>query len=119
MSVICNRCEETLDSKLELVIHFWLVHHLTIDESEKETDYYAGSDSGCEQASRYLGYPSRCLSCPFKHCTLEVGRQRTKQRDGEMRKLYRKGIAITEIAVIHRVSPRTVQRTVKGVKVNA
>ena len=116
---LCNRCEETFGSKLELVMHFWLVHHLTLADAERETDsrLYGGSDSGCEQATKYLGYPSSCQSCPFKRCTLDKRGQRMKQRNTEIRKLYRRGIAIADIAVIHRVSPKTVQRAVKGVGV--
>ena len=101
-------------------MHFWLAHGMTIQQAERETDAkaYSGSDSGCEQATKYLGYPSSCQSCPFKRCTLDKRRQRMKQRNTEIRKLYRRSIAIAEIAVIHRVSPRTVQRVVKGVKVD-
>ena len=119
MSVTCNRCEETLDSKLELVIHFWLVHGVTLEEAESLTDssFYGGTDSGCEQASKYLGYPSRCRSCPFRRCILDMGRQRNRQRNAEIRKLYKRGMAITDIAVVYQVTPRTVQRVVKGVKV--
>lgn len=32
---------------------------------------YGGADSGCEQATEYLGYQSSCLKCPFKKCVLE------------------------------------------------
>lgn len=106
---------------LELVIHFWLVHGVTLEEAESLTDssFYGGTDSGCTEASSYLGYPSRCRSCPFRRCTLDVGRQRNKKRNSEIRKLYKGGIAIAAIAVVYQVTPRTVQRTVKGVKANA
>lgn len=125
MSVTCNRCEQVVDSKLGLVMHFWLVHNLSIEEARKETDskWYGGGDSGCEQASAYLGYPSRCDGgCPFKSCVYDRHKARARQRNREIRKQYRRGGAIADIAVIYRVTPRTVQRIVKdlrGAKANA
>lgn len=104
---------------LELVIHFWLVHGVTLEEAESLSDssFYSGIDSGCTEASDYLGYPSRCRNCPFKRCTLEERKNKNKHRNAEMRKSYRKGLAVTAIAMIHKVTPRTVQRAIKG-KVN-
>lgn len=127
MSVVyqCNRCEQTFTDRLELVIHFWLVHKVAISEAEKETDSlsYSGTDSGCAEASEKLGYPSSCRSCPFRKCVLE-GRRRgvrrgLRERNRDLRKLHRKGTTIAGIAAIYNVSVRTVQRAVKGVKANA
>lgn len=120
----CNRCDDSFDLKIELVMHFWLVHKLTIEQAEKETDsrLYGGADSGCAQASEHLGYPSSCQSCPFKRCGYDRRRQRMKIRNTEIRKIFKDRVSIADIAVIYGVSPRTVQRVVKklrGAKANA
>ena len=37
-----------------------------IDGGSTDGDGYRGSDSGCADATLFLGYPSRCLiNCPF------------------------------------------------------
>lgn len=38
----------------------------------KEGPGYCLPDSGCQQATEYLGYPSFCLDCPFDECVLRV-----------------------------------------------
>jgi len=115
----CNRCEQTFTDKLELVMHFWLTHGLTLVEAQRETDRknYCGVDSGCKEASDFLGYPSSCKSCPFPKCIFDDPKLRKKYsdktvRNKNIRRLYQKGAKVEDIATIYNLHTRTVQRVI-------
>ena len=83
-------------------------------ELDLPPEYCRYQDDGCDLADS-------CLHCPFPKCVYEEygGRQHwlKKLRDREIAKLFsteRK--RIKELALIFNVSPRTVQRALKGVK---
>lgn len=42
---------------------------------------YCYSDSGCEEATKFLGYQSNCLRCPFVKCVYDWKGWHKKQRE--------------------------------------
>ena len=46
-------------------------HRKTVGEGNKDGTAYVYPDSGCEEATLYLGWQSLCLACPFPECSLE------------------------------------------------
>jgi len=72
-------------------------------------------DEGCQ-------FAAACLRCPFEKCLFEEkggGRRYIRaQRDGEMARLFRAGRPVKELAARFAVSVRTVQRAVKGARVD-
>lgn len=86
------------------------------DHPENEPDlppeYYQYKDEGCDLADS-------CLNCPFPQCIYEQprGRQRwlKKLRDREIDRLFTGGgKGVKELALMFRVSPRTVQRALRN-----
>lgn len=39
----------------------------------------AHPDVGCQYATQYLGYQSRCIDCPFPECLLEIRGEKVLQ----------------------------------------
>ncbi len=81
-------------------------------ELDLPPEYCRYRDEGCEMASS-------CLNCPLPGCVYELpgGRQRwlKRQRDKEMtRRFSTEGKGVKELAQSFGVSPRTVQRALKG-----
>lgn len=46
-----------------------------------DNETYLGVDSGCPQATEYLGENSLCLRCPFKRCVYEKRANPTTARN--------------------------------------
>lgn len=67
-------------------------------------------DEGCE-------YAKSCLACPYPQCLYDEprGRQRwlKDRRDKEIKRLFKSGWKISELAPLFGVSQRTVQRALK------
>jgi len=84
--------------------------------SLQDTQGYAGIDSGCPTATEYLGEQSSCLNCPFedKGCVLDHitigGRPKNIARDERIRRLYKGGQSIDDIAESLDVKRRTIRR---------
>lgn len=81
-------------------------------------EYCHYRDEGCELATAYLGYQSRCSECPFPRCIYDEprGRQRwlKRLRDREIvRQFVTEGKGIKELALTFNISQRTVQRVLK------
>ncbi len=82
------------------------------NESDLPPEYCHYRDEGCDLADS-------CLDCPFPQCIYEQprGRQRwlKKLRDGEIARLFSdESKEVRELALIFRVSQRTIQRALKG-----
>jgi hypothetical protein len=83
------------------------------EEKEKDLppEYCRYRDEGCR-------FAASCLRCPFERCLQEEKgggrRYLRRKRDGEMVRLFREGRTVKELAIQFAVSPRTVQRAVKG-----
>ena len=82
-------------------------------ELDLPPEYCRYRDDGCDLADS-------CLYCPFPKCVYEEqgGRQHwlKRSRDQEIARLFSTGgKGIKELAQIFGVSPRTVQRALKGV----
>ena len=87
-----------------------------MEETERDLppEYCQYRDEGCE-------FADSCLECPFPNCIYDEprGRQRwlKRQRDREMTNLFdREGKEVGELALLFRVSQRTVQRALKRVR---
>lgn len=67
-------------------------------------------DEGCE-------YAGSCLACPFPQCLYDEprGRQRWLKdlRNKEIKKLFKSGCKINEMAPLFGVSQRTIQRALR------
>lgn len=76
------------------------------------TDYpgYEGPDSGCETASRFLGYRSLCLRCPFSTC---VYRSLWLTRKRIMLECFDKGKTLQDVAYIFGVQLWAVRSVLK------
>lgn len=119
----CNRCPSTFLQFKELVKHYETYHNLEGEQFEKFKDAvgYAGSDSGCDAATEYLGYQSSCLKCPFRKCVFDepfIGVQRAKKRNRneEIIQRWMTGESVANLAVAFNVHQRTVWRIVKSTK---
>ena len=120
MSLIfkCLYCHTTPPNFKALVRHYESEHNPGSEQYRKlrERVSYSGSDSGCEAATEYLGYPSSCLQCPFKKCIYDERRVasiltiRKRQRDEQILKGLSEGKEVLEMASIFGVSKRTIQR---------
>ena len=81
---------------------------------QRKTDAksYAGIDSGCPEASEFLGgEASSCFNCPFPKCIYDKprqGRKRNTERDAVIKELS-KGMSIKELAVMFNLSKRRIQ----------
>jgi hypothetical protein len=75
-------------------------------------EYCQYQDEGCE-------FSGQCLNCPLPLCVYEEpgGRVRylKRRRSLEMARLFREGKNVKELAVMFRVSVRTVQRSLRAV----
>ena len=95
----------------------------TSDDQHNELDlppeYCHYRDEGCEFATAYLGYQSRCSECPFPKCIYDEpgGRQHwlKRQRDRQIARLFTvEGKGVKELALMFDLSQRTVQRALKN-----
>lgn len=79
-------------------------------QNDLRPEYCQYRDEGCE-------YAKSCLECPFPKCLYEEprGRQRwmKQTRDREIKRLFKKGKKVKELAGIFGVSQRTIQRALK------
>lgn len=48
--------------------------------ASRDSDAYLGSDSGCGEATKYLGEQSICLECPFDVCHLDTSHRGRKAK---------------------------------------
>ena len=76
-------------------------------EQDLKPEYCRYRDEGCE-------YAKSCLECPFPQCLYDEpgGRQRwlKKARDKEIKRLFKTGRKVKELAALFGVSQRTIQR---------
>ena len=81
-------------------------------ESDLKPEYCHYHDEGCE-------YAKACLECPFPQCLYDEprGRQRwlKKARDKEIKRLFKTGRRVQELAAFFGVSQRTIQRALGGI----
>lgn len=87
-------------------------------QSRADSRSYGGTDSGCQEATNYLGRQSSCLRCPFRKCKLDepgfgIIRAEKKNRNEEIKKLFNEGKKTKELAVLFDVQQRTIQRVVR------
>ena len=73
---------------------------------------YSGADSGCKQATDYLGYQSSCLECPFPECVLgkHTIKPAKEARNNEIKERYYKGETIDGLAKSFGICKRTIER---------
>ena len=76
-------------------------------EQDLKPEYCHYRDEGCE-------YAKACLKCPFPQCLYDEpgGRHRwlKKARDKEIKRLFKTGRKVKELAALFGVSWRTIQR---------
>jgi AraC-like DNA-binding protein len=81
-----------------------------LDKKDLPPEFCHYRDEGCE-------YAESCLACPFPQCLYDEprGRQRwlKNKRNKEIKKLYKRGWKISELAPLFGVSQRTIQRALK------
>jgi len=116
----CNRCPATYRQFKDIVGHYETCHNEEGKQFRYKTDDvgYADSDSGCKQATAYLGHQSSCLHCPFRKCILDelgvgIARAKKRTRNEEIIQRLSKGESISDIAEAFGVSIRTIQRVMK------
>lgn len=90
---------------------------MTMD-SLTDAKNYSGADSGCEQATDYIGYQSSCLSCPFEKCLLDearvgISKFKKRTRNEEIIQRFKKGESIEDLALAFSICERTIQRLLK------
>ncbi|MBI2836616.1 MAG: helix-turn-helix domain-containing protein [Chloroflexi bacterium] len=80
-------------------------------ESDPLPEFCDYRDEGCEMAGS-------CLNCPFARCIHDEPRGKQRRlmriRAGEMARLSAGGKKVKELATMFGVSPRTVQRALRG-----
>ena len=62
---------------------------------------YSYADSGCPEATDYLGEQSHCYECPFPRCVYESGGKRrllTELRNMKLLRLWRQGKDSAELS---------------------
>ena len=94
---------------------------LEIEELDLPPEYCHYCDDGCVAADQFFGHKSSCLDCPFPKCIYDEprGQQRwlKRQRDRKIvRQFIQEGKEVGELARIFGLSPRTIQRALKGFK---
>lgn len=66
-------------------------------------------DTGCE-------FASSCLDCPFPQCVYEYPGGKSawlkEKRDSEIKRLFKEGKALEELATLFKLSERQIQRIV-------
>jgi len=76
-------------------------------QPDLKPEYCHYRDDGCK-------YAKACLKCPFQQCIYDEpgGRQRwlKKARDKEIKRLFKTGRKVKELAALFGVSQRTIQR---------
>jgi hypothetical protein len=82
-------------------------------EPDLKPEYCHYRDEGCE-------YAKACLQCPFPQCLYDEpgGRQRwlKKARDKEIKRLFKNGRKVKELAALFGLSQRTIQRALGSSK---
>ncbi len=70
-------------------------------------------DRGCVKATRFLHHSSCCLECPFEECVLvkPLPTVCTVRRQ-EIKKRYKDGMSIDELALMFKIHRRTVGRAI-------
>jgi len=113
----CNRCPASFPDFKGLVRHYETHHNQGGEWFKYKTDAknYASSDSGCQQATDYLGHQSSCLKCPFYKCILDepgvgIAKAKKRTRKEEIIRRLKAGESIADLAIAFDVSIRTVQR---------
>lgn len=113
-------CRHTFGQFKDLVKHYEAHHNKEGEQFRRlaETLSYSGSDSGCQRATDYLGYPSHCINCPFPKCVLDelgvgVARAKKRNRNEEIIQRFGPSESVRDLAVAFGVSLRTIQRALK------
>ncbi len=116
----CKYCPATFRQFKKLVEHYETRHNKNGKKYRSLQDVvsYAGVDSGCQQATNYLGYQSSCLKCPFYKCILDelgigVARAKKRIRNEEIWQRFKEGQSTSDLAKAFDVSSRTIQRIVR------
>ena len=75
---------------------------------------YSGADSGCPEATNFLGYTSSCLNCPFPSCIYEGGSANysREQRNAKIIQMDKEGKTVGQIAVEMGIGRRQVERVI-------
>jgi hypothetical protein len=78
-------------------------------------------DEGCDLATRELGQPSKCARCPFPDCLYAEPSGQRKWLKGQRNREILAGFnrerkTVEELAECFRISKRTAQRVLKGMK---
>ncbi|OGO18440.1 MAG: hypothetical protein A2Z15_05400 [Chloroflexi bacterium RBG_16_50_11] len=86
-------------------------------EEEQETNGRSAHDlkpEYCNYRDEGCVYAKACLECPFPQCLYDEPRGGLRwlkrKRDKEIRKLFKTGRNIKELAALFGLSPRTIQR---------
>ncbi len=83
---------------------------------ETDAKSYSGVDSGCLAATQHLNHQSECKTCPFPECLYDIGGNSSRlktQRNKEVNKLFNEGKSMEELALMFKVSQRTIRRALK------
>jgi hypothetical protein len=80
--------------------------------TDRET--YTEPDSGCFEATKFLGRASKCSECPFEECVLvkPLAKQQREKRDAKILDLYWQGTDIAKLMKMFRLTQRGVMRIV-------
>ena len=86
-----------------------------------DNESYSRFDSGCKDATEYLGHQSSCFTCPFRDCRYGEGgvgltKMLMNQRNEHILKKYTAGSSIRDLANEFGINIRTIQRVLVGKK---
>ena len=86
------------------------------EEPDLKPEFLHYHDEGCE-------YARACLECPFPQCLYDKPRGglrwQKKARDKQIKRLFKKGKKVKELAAIFGFSQRTIQRALGSKKLSA
>jgi len=84
----------------------------------QDAESYGKADSGCPEATAYLGCQSSCLDCPFEECIFEIKggavSLRKRKRDAEIMEIARQGVSTKELSERFGLSKRTIIRVINS-----
>jgi hypothetical protein len=84
---------------------------------ETDKPNYVKPDSGCRQATKFLGRPSRCGECPFEECVFisrKGSRKRRSRRNEQILGLFWGGAEVPELAERFRLSKSSIYGIIAG-----
>ena len=83
-----------------------------------DVETYRGIDSGCRQASQYLGRQSSCEFCPFPlKCIIGMRRNiETLLKDQGIYGKIKSGMSVAEVARLYRHSTNSIYKAIERAK---